>query len=150
MLRPPKIVAVASGGGHLTELLLSLPEEFLTSTTFVTFKTAHTKKTLKSYKHCFIIDPHVSRIKYMYNFVQSLKIFFRINPAVVVTTGAGIAVSLIILARIFNKRLIYIETGARVTGLSRSGKFAYRFADLFIVQSTYLNDTLPKSVLGQL
>ncbi len=53
-----------------------------------------------------------------------------------------------ILAKVFNKKLIYIETIANVTTRTRTGNFIYKHADLFIVQWEELLTVYPEAVYG--
>ena len=67
-----KILAISSGGGHLLELLKAIPNSYDNKVVYVTFKNGHTKETLKTKTHFFILDPHVNKFKYGINFLQSL------------------------------------------------------------------------------
>jgi uncharacterized protein Veg len=44
--------------------------------------------------------------------------------------------------------MIYIESFARMKTLNKSGKFLYKYADLFIVQWEELLKCYPKAVYG--
>ena len=62
-----KILAISSGGWHLLELLKALPNSYDNKVVYVTFKNGHTKETLKTKTHFFILDPHVNKFKYGIN-----------------------------------------------------------------------------------
>lgn len=144
-----KILAISSGGGHLTELMHSLNgiEEDIT---YVVFKTEYTKETLKGMKHHFIIDPHISKVKYLLNAFQALWYYMRIRPNIIISTGAGIAIPMIIIGKKFGSKIVFIETGARVTTPSRTAELCYKYADLFIVQYKPLLEFFPNAKLGTL
>lgn len=152
LLKKNSILAISSGGGHLTEMMHSLDDNTIKENhiTYVVFKTPYTKKTLKDKKHYFIIDPHISKIKYLINFIQALFLFLLIRPQVVVSTGAGIAIPMILLAKKLGSKIIFIETGARVIEPSKTGKFIYKYTDLFIVQYEPLLKYFPNAKLGRL
>lgn len=152
LLKKNRILAISSGGGHLTEMMHSLNDEIIkrNDITYVVFKTLYTVDTLKNEKHYFIIDPHKSNIKYLINFIQALFLFLIIRPKIIVSTGAGIAIPMIILAKKIGSKIIFIETGARVTEPSKTGKFAYKYADLFIVQYEPLLNHFEKAKIGKL
>lgn len=144
------IVGIASGGGHLTELLDALPNNIKQEMTYITFRNGYTKKSLQSKKHFFIIDPHISKVKFLINFIQSFYLFVYLRPKVIISTGAGIAIPLMLIGKFFGSKIIYIETGARVITASRTGAFIYKYSDLFIVQYTTILKKYPKSILASL
>jgi UDP-N-acetylglucosamine:LPS N-acetylglucosamine transferase len=82
------------------------------------------------------------------NGVSSLKIWIKEKPDVVITTGTLVVLPMAFLAIIFRKKLIYIETFARVYDGSRAGKLMYKYADLFIVQWETLKKVYPNAVYG--
>ena len=147
-----KILAISSGGGHLTELLHSLNDTDIiqNNITYVVFKTDYTKETLQGLKHYFIIDPHISKVKYLINAIWALFIYLKVRPNIVVSTGAGIAIPMILIAKRLGSKIIFIETGARVTTPSKTGLFIYKYSDLFIVQYKPLLIHFPKAKLGTL
>ena len=55
------IIGISSGGGHLSELVKSIPSSHEDKVVYVTFKNGHTKDTLKDKTHFFVIDPHCSK-----------------------------------------------------------------------------------------
>lgn len=152
LLKENSILAISSGGGHLTEMIHSLDDINIQKNdiTYVVFKTPYTKETLKNERHYFIIDPHICKVKYLINFMQALFLFLLIRPKIVISTGAGIAIPMILLAKKVGSKIIFIETGARVIEPSKTGKFIYKYADLFIVQYEPLLKHFDKAKLGKL
>ena len=59
-----------------------------------------------------------------------------------------IVIPSILIAKLFKKKVIYIETFARVNTASKTGRFVYKFADLFIVQWEELKKIYPNAVYG--
>ena len=53
-----------------------------------------------------------------------------------------------LLAKLLGKKVIYIESFARVTDGNRTGKLIYKFADLFIYQWEQLAQIYPNGVYG--
>ena len=82
------------------------------------------------------------------NAIRSVKIWIREQPDYVITTGTLVVLPLAFLAKIFRKKLIYIETFARVYDGTRAGKLMYKYADLFIVQWESLKKIYPNAVYG--
>lgn len=141
------VCIICSAGGHLSEALAAV-SEVRAPRYFVTFDEPHVRQRLAREEAYYIIDPHVSPWLYLRNAWQSLRIFLRKRPRVVVSTGAGIALATCFLAKLTGATLIFIESGARVTTPSRTGKLLYRYADLFIVQWKPLLKHFPRAVYG--
>ena len=143
-------VGIASGGGHLFELLACIPDQATSQMIFVTQKNIHTKRSLHNTKHIFILDPHKSVIKYCVNFFQAFRIFLVTRPRAVISTGAGIAIPFILISKFFGSKIIFIETGARITNASKTGRALYRYTDVFFVQYEPLLEIYPDAILGSL
>ena len=141
------VCVVCSSGGHLSEALAAI-EEVNVPHYFVIFYEPHVVSRLRNEEVHYVIDPHRSPIGYVKNLWQSSKLFFRKRPKVIVSTGAGIALATCFLGKIFGSRIIFIETGARVTSPSRTGRIMYRIADLFIVQWEPMLKIYPKAKYG--
>jgi len=140
-----KICLVSSHGGHLHELM-NATKDLEGNFYWVTYKTKHTSKILQEEKHYFVIDPHLSKIKFVFNAFQSLFHLLKERPQVIISTGAGIALPTLVLGKfLFNSKVIYIESVACVNELSKSGAYMYEKADLFLVQWDNLIKKYPQS-----
>lgn len=145
-----RISLVSGTGGHLTELL-------------------QLKELYKDYDHYFVTpDNEFSRqmlkdedvqnvaltlrrpLHYIINLFQSLRILLKRKPDVVITTGSGDALATCLLARLMGKKLVFVETIARVDGPSNFGKIVHPISDLTIVQWKSLLDKYQGSVFGGL
>lgn len=128
---------MASSGGHFEELLclkelandfhscLVTEESKFCTTTFCE-KTYYVRQINRREKN-FIIH-------FMGLFFQSWKILRREKPDCIISTGALATVPICILGKISQKKIIYIESFARVYDASLTGKVMYHIADLFLVQ----------------
>lgn len=145
-----KIIGISSGGGHLSELITAIPNSYRKEIVYVTFKNGHTMKTLKNKSHFFVIDPHISKIKFFINFIQSFLLILRLRPKVIISTGSGIAIPLILIGRFFKTKIVFIESGARIFKPSKTSSFIYKYSDLFIIQYQTLHSFFPKSKIGSL
>lgn len=58
----------------------------------------------------------------------------REKPDVILTTGAAVAIPMCVIGKLFRKKVIYIESFARMTTPNKTGLLIYKFADLFIIQ----------------
>ncbi|NDK57515.1 PssD/Cps14F family polysaccharide biosynthesis glycosyltransferase [Pontibacter fetidus] len=151
-----KVCITFSGGGHYVEAmnacskLLENPE---IKYFFVTYKSEHTKKSLNKCNVRYVVHPkHSFLIKrlilFLGNFISSFHVFVREMPDVVISTGADVTVGMMLIAKIFRKKVVFIETGASVNGSSLTGRIAYRFSDLFIVQWQGQLSIYPKAIFG--
>lgn len=145
--RKQTVCIISSAGGHLTEALIAT-RDLKVPMYFVTFDQPHVHSLLKGEEVYFIQDPHQKLHLHLKNMFQSLILFLRKRPKIVITTGAGIAVTLCLLVKLTGGKLIFIETGARVTSPSLTGRILYRFSDLFIIQWVPLKKYYPRAVYG--
>lgn len=127
------LCVVCSAGGHLSEALASI-SEVDADACIITKRDGHVSDRLKNYDVYYVNDPHTSLWGFFVNGVRSLLVFISQRPRIVLSTGSGIALATCMLGKLFGSRVIYIESGARVTAPSRTGKFMYRYADVFYVQ----------------
>ena len=78
--------------------------------------------------------------------LQTIRIFWKEKPDLILSTGAGLSVPSFILAKILGIFSIYIESYARITSPSQSGRVCYLFASLFIIQHEQLRQFYKNSV----
>jgi len=143
----PRVIVIGPGGGHLTEALLAT-EGVPMRRTIATFCLQHTRESLPDEELYCLIDPHGSLWKYTVNLVQSFVMLIKIRPRAVISTGGGMTIATCLLGKLLGARLVFIESGARVTTPSRTGRLMYRYADLFIVQWEPMLEHFPKAVYG--
>lgn len=72
----------------------------------------------------------------------------RRRPRLIISTGAGIAVPVLVAARVLGIRSVYVESFARITRPSQSGRACYRLASLFIFQHHDLRPYYPRATYG--
>ena len=134
-----KVIFVCSSGGHLSEMLklkkLFNEYDYL----LVTEKTEITEKLSNNYNmEFFKYGPNKNKIKYIgaviYNMFKSISILIKFKPKTVLTTGAQVGGIMSFFAKLFGKKVIYIESLAKVNSLSVTGKMVYPFANKFYVQ----------------
>ena len=77
-----------------------------------------------------------------------MKILIKEKPDVVISTGADCALATCYLAKLFGKKVIYIESFCRPTRPSITGKLVYIIADLFIYQWEEVGKYYPKGKFG--
>ncbi|WP_333877293.1 UDP-N-acetylglucosamine--LPS N-acetylglucosamine transferase [Methylobacter sp.] len=137
-----KILAVASGGGHWTELM-RLREAFNEhEVVFVGVKPFYRSD----------VDPHrfymVSDVSRLYNRIsiplligKLLFILIKERPAIVITTGALPGMCALLLGKMLGTGTVWIDSIANVEEISLSGRMAKKFADLWLTQWPHLADS---------
>jgi len=143
-----KILMVCSSGGHLLQLY-SLSKQLCEgqNCVWVSFEKSDAQSLLKGEKIYWGHFPTNRNIPNLFrNALLAWKILRDERPACVVSTGAGIAVPFLLLAPFVGAKAIYIESFARKTNLSLTGKLVYRFVDHFFVQSEMLARKYNKAV----
>ena len=145
----PRLCLIASAGGHFAELMClqevwrAYPCFWVTSS-FAALPGGPGSGTRRH----LIIDPQRNALKFFRNAIQALRIFLRERPDVVVTAGSGIGVPLCLWAKLFGRKIVFIETAAAVKDLSLTGRIMYPIADLFLVQWRSLTVRYPRAVFG--
>lgn len=136
-MKKKKICFAASSGGHFEQISMLKPlmDEY---DSFVITEATEYKASIKGKKMYYLHQ--VNRKEWtipVWMIVNTLKSFVFLvkeKPDVVITTGVLAMVPLCLMAKVFGKKLIYIESFAKVSSPTETGKFLYRFADQFYVQ----------------
>jgi beta-1,4-N-acetylglucosaminyltransferase len=144
-----RIVGISSGGGHLTELL-TITGHLPQLTALITENGAVKRNDGSGLPLQPILDPHRSLVGFFRNTFQSVRYLQRYKPDVVISTGAGMTVPFFLLARLFGAVCIYVETGARITTPSMTGRILYPFSSFFIVQNKTLLPFYKKAVVASI
>lgn len=142
-----KIYLISSSGGHYEQLKRLKPLEDQYDVVWITEKTGY-KSAADYYLLQTGLKDKFYMIKMIWNFLYSLVIWIKEKPEFIITTGSMIVIPSVLFAKLFKKKIIYIETFARVNTESKTGKFVYKFADLFIVQWEELKSIYPNAVYG--
>lgn len=73
-------------------------------------------------------------LRMMRNTLLSIRIFFNERPDAIVTTGVLAMIPLCLICKILGRKLVYIESFAKISSPTETGLFLHRFADRFYVQ----------------
>lgn len=148
-----KVIFISSTGGHLTELLqlksLFKKYDYL----LITEKTKSTLGLQNQYHVAYLVYGSREHLlsylfKFLYNGFKSLQYFLKFKPDVIVTTGTHTAVWMCYIAKMFKKKVIYIETFANVHSKTMTGKLLYPIADYFVVQWESMKELYPNAIDG--
>ena len=146
-----KICLISSSGGHLEQIrqLKGISERY-----DCFYVVTRTKATEAMKQRRYIVSDLVRKNRAAMLFrmlkmvLEQFIVFFRERPDVILTTGAAVAIPMCVIGKIFRKKIIYIESFARMTMPSKTGLFVYKFADLFIIQWEELKKYYPRAVYG--
>lgn len=144
-----KIVFAASSGGHFEQLLMLKPLMEKYDSILVTEKTDYGagKLDIKTYYVNQINRKEKLFIfKFLLNTWKSFVILVKERPRVMITTGVLATVPMALLIKLSGGKLIYIESFAKVTSKTLSGKLLYRFADQFYVQWEEMLKLYPNAI----
>ena len=144
-----KIIFAASSGGHFEQLMMLKPLMEKHESILVTEKTEYSMGNidLKTYYMKQINRKEILFIpKLIGNTFRALRIIIKERPKVMITTGVLAIVPLALLMKLFGGKLIYIESFAKVTSKTLSGKLLYRYADQFYVQWEEMLKLYPNAI----
>lgn len=126
-----KVLAVASGGGHMIQLLRLMPSLEQRNLYFVT-----TIKGAVENKKLFIVKD-ASRnniVGLLYLLMQIVYIVLRVRPNYIITTGAAPGYLALRVGKIFGAKTMWIDSIANSEELSLSGQMALKTADVCLTQ----------------
>ena len=131
--RKPRLCLVSSSGGHWEQLqkLQPLIEKY--SGFMVTEKTQFEANAKYFMKQTDLKDK-LMPLKMLWNALYTLIIWIKERPDFIITTGTMVAYPFYILAVIFHKKFVFIETFGRANMPTVAGKKMEKHSDLFIVQ----------------
>ena len=144
-----KLCFASSSGGHYEQILMLKPLMEKYDSFLMTEKTSY-KTEIKGVRTYYLHQ--VNRKEWLFplamigNSFRSLLVFIKERPDVVITTGVLAVIPMCLLAKLFHKKLIYIESFAKVTSPTETGKLMYKFADQFYVQWPQMKKIFPKAI----
>lgn len=150
MERPiKKICFAASSGGHYEQLMMLKPLMEKYPSFIVTEKTLYDAK-LDGEKTYYLLQVNRKEKSFLprmfVNIIRSFGIYLKEKPDIIICTGVLATIPICLIAKAFRKKLIYIESFAKVTSPTESGKLLYKFADQFYVQWESMKKVYPKAI----
>ena len=144
-----KICFVASSGGHYEQLMMLKPLMEKYDSFIMTEETIYQAKIEKQ-KIYYLKQVNRKEKTFIFQMIEntilSFKIFFIEKPDVVISTGVLATIPICLIMKLFGKKLVYIESFAKITSATETGKFIYRFADQFYVQWETMKDIYPNAI----
>ncbi len=140
------ILLVCSTGGHLQQLMALRDAWGGYSRVWVTFDKSDARSLLHDEDVVYAFGPTNRSIK---NLLRNLVVAWRtlrdVQPRVVLTTGAGVAVPFAWLGRLHGARLVYVESFTRIDEPSLTCRLVAPFADRVYAQWPELQRAVPKA-----
>jgi beta-1,4-N-acetylglucosaminyltransferase len=137
---------VASSGGHLFQLFQLRDGFDIDQRHWVTFDTTDAKSLLAGDNVTWAYHPTNRNVpNLLRNIGLAFKVVRRLRPRTIVTTGAGVAVPFCWVGRLFGARIIYIESYARVSEPSLTGRLVHPVAHEFYVQWPEMQEHFKKA-----
>lgn len=154
--RSPRMLVTLGEGGHTTELLrlvrllgdrydyhyVVCEEDVLSASRLDRSGPVHRVGRPRGKR----TSAAAASLRSLRTFVQSTRIVSRVRPDVVISSGPAVAVPVALAGKLAGAKIVFVETGSRVTSLSLTGRIMYRLADLFFVQWPDLGRSLPRAV----
>lgn len=129
-----RALLVCSPGGHLQQMLALRPAWQDFDVSWATLSGYDVEHILEHEDVAIAHGPtNRSLLKLVRNLVFAHRLLRRRRPDVILSTGAGLAVPMFLLGRLYGIHLVYVESLTRTRGLSLSGRLVAPLAhDVFV------------------
>ncbi len=87
-------------------------------------------------------------VKTVLSLATALRICLAVRPDAILGSGPSLIVPIAVVSKLLRSSVIFVETGSRVTRLSRTGTIMLRLADLFFVQWEPLSERYPRTIFA--
>ena len=144
-----KICLIASSGGHFEQILMLKPLVEKYDVFIVTEKTKY-NLSVDFTDLYYLKQVNRREFKFPYymlvNFFRSLSILLKEKPDVIISTGALATIPMCVLGKILKRKIIFIESFAKIKSPTLTGRLIYRFADQFYVQWEEMKKFYPNAI----
>lgn len=145
-----KICFAASSGGHFEQIMTLKPLMENYDSFILTEKTSYSVTKDSDIKTYYVKQVNRKEksfiINMLINTIKSIYIFIKERPDYMITTGVLAIIPMALIVKIFRKKLIYIESFAKISSPTETGKFLYKYADRFYVQWEKMLEFYPKAI----
>lgn len=132
-----KICFAASSGGHFEQLMMLHPLMEQHDSFILTEKTDY-KTSCDPYPVFYMLQVNRRELlflpKMLINALKSVFLYLKQKPDVIICTGVLAMIPMCLFMKLMRKKLIFIESFAKVSSPTLSGKLLYKYADRFYVQ----------------
>lgn len=136
--RKPRVLAIASGGGHWVQLLRLRPAF---EGCDVTFATTHRSYCVEVPGERFRVVPdsnYRTKLRLVLTAIAVIRILLTVRPEVIVSTGAAPGYFAVRLGRWMGARTVWLDSVANAETLSLAGRKAGRCVHLWLTQWPHL------------
>ena len=144
-----KICFAASSGGHYEQLMMLKPLMEKYDSFVITERTDYNAEENgeKTY-YLYQVNRREKNVilKMTQNIFLSLRVYMKEKPDFVICTGVLAMIPICLISKLMGKKIIYIESFAKITSPTKTGKLLYKFADQFYVQWDTMLEFYPKAI----
>lgn len=148
--KKPKVCLISSCGGHFMELMQLLPAVKDSNFYIITEYNSASIGTVKKYHHYYLLQQERKNVSFIFKFainiLLSIGYLIKERPDIILTTGAGASYPTCRIGKILGKKIIYVESFAKLKESSVTGKLVYPFADYFFIQWPEMKKVYPRSI----
>lgn len=137
-LRPKRVLAVSSGGGHWVQLRRVAPAFRDCELVFVTVNAAYRAEVAPHRFYAVNDATRWNKLKLLLMLLRILRILLRERPDVVISTGAAPGYFALRLGRWLGAQTIWIDSIANIETVSMSGQKIGPYAHLWLTQWPHL------------
>lgn len=146
MKKKRKLLAVASAGGHWTQLNLMNDAFANYDTHYITTNLNHDASTCSKKVSCVVDADRTTKFKMSVLIIQMFCLLLWHRPHTVISTGAALGFFAILFGRMLGAKTIWVDSMANYKNISGSATKAHRFCDVVLTQWPHLaKDTNSKT-----
>ncbi len=142
-----RVLFVCSSGGHLAQLVRLQPWYRQHQCHWVTFDKPDAVSVLEGEHAIWAHHPTTRNVKNLVrNWFLARRVLRTLQPDVVISSGAGVALPFFVLARRRGIPTVYVEVYDRIDSRTLTGRLCTPFTDLFLLQWPEQQALYPKGV----
>lgn len=143
-----KLCFIASSGGHFEQLMMLKPLMDKYESFVITEKTKYMNNEgeIKYFLDQVNRKEKVWIIKMIKNLYLSLKIFLIERPDFIISTGVLATIPMCLIGKLFRRKIIYLESFAKIHDSTLTGRLMYKISDQFYVQWEDMMKVYPKAI----
>ena len=149
MKKSIKICFAASTGGHFEQLMMLKPLMDKYDSFIITEK-AQYKSNTKGIRTYYLNQVNRKELtccpRMIANVFKTFRIYSKEQPDLIICTGVLAMLPMCLWMKLKKKKVIYIESFAKVTSPTLSGKLMYKYADQFYVQWPQMKEIYPNAI----
>lgn len=144
-----KLCFAASTGGHFEQLMMLKPLMRKYDSIIITEKSHYSVENneIKTYYLSQVNrKERIFLFRMIVNSLKTIKILIIENPDIIISTGALSTFPVCLLGKLLRKKIIFIESFAKINSPTLTGKLVYKFADQFYVQWEEMKQVYPNAI----